>query len=74
MVAATKWISGQTLKDVLEEQVDLGTRATVGKLTHLHGPTTLASLQHIKRGIEDLINIELAAKLKPELEAALGKL
>ncbi|MEB1591727.1 hypothetical protein VDQ60_19735 [Xanthomonas campestris pv. campestris] len=73
MVAATKWISGQTLKDVLEEQVDLGTRATVGKLTHLHGPTTLASLQHIKRGIEDLINIELAAKLKPELEAALAQ-
>lgn len=71
MISATKWISGQTLKDVLEEQVDLGTRDTIDKLTHLHGPTTLASLQHIKRGIEELINIELAAQREPDLEAAL---
>lgn len=71
MDAAAQWISGQTLKDVLEEQLDRGTRATVGKLTHLHGPTTLASLQHIKRSIEDLINVELVAQSKPELETAL---
>lgn len=73
MDAAAQWISGQTLKDVLEEQLDLGTRATIGKLTHLHGPTTLASLQRIKRSIEDLINVELVAQSKPELETELDR-
>ncbi|MBN6111548.1 hypothetical protein [Xanthomonas bonasiae] len=73
MDAATQWISGQSLKEMLEDQVGRVTRGTVGKLTHLHGPTTLASLQRIKRGIEDLINIELVAQSEPELGKVLDK-
>jgi len=73
MDAAAKWISGQKLKEILEEQLNLGTRATAGKLMHLHGPTTLASLQRIKRGIEELINIELVAQSEPKLEAVLDQ-
>ncbi len=71
MDAAAQWISGQPLKDILEEQVGRVTRGTIGKLAHLHGPATLAFLQRIKRSIEDLINVELVAQIEPELEMKL---
>lgn len=73
MDIACQWIEGQPLQKILEENLGLITQYTAGKIADLHGPTTLASLQLITRGVEDLINIELAARFKPALKGALDQ-
>lgn len=71
MDSLPQWIAGQPLQKMLEDHIGRITRGTVGKLTHLHGPTTLTYLQLITRGIEDLINVELVGWDEPELRKAL---
>lgn len=65
---SARWISGNELKTLLEEQVQAFTQGTIKDLSRLYGPQTLVKLQHITRCIEDLINVEVAALTRPDLE------
>ncbi|PZQ33255.1 MAG: hypothetical protein DI562_01960 [Stenotrophomonas acidaminiphila] len=69
--AAFDWVAGNELRDLLDEQVRIGTRSTVAKLKFLHGAHTLGNVQRITRGVEDLINVDLVAMAVPELRKAL---
>ncbi|MCU1064780.1 hypothetical protein [Stenotrophomonas maltophilia] len=71
MDTAHRWIGGQPLQEIIEENLGLITQYTTDKIAHLHGPTTLASLQNITRSVEEFINIEMAARFNPTLRAAL---
>ncbi|MBV6852674.1 hypothetical protein KWH45_04330 [Xanthomonas campestris pv. mirabilis] len=71
MDTAHQWIGGQPLQEILEENLGLITQYTTDKIADLHGPTTIASLQIITRSVEELINIELAARFNPTLRGAL---
>ena len=67
------WIEGQALRDLLQDYVGKITQGTVAKFTFLHGPHTLAHLQNITRGAEDLINVDMVAWGNPSLRKALDQ-